>query len=386
VILKKVALDPPDPIANHRDDVGPELEAIALRCLQKDPAARYRRAADVASDLERWLASPAASPRPPRRLGPALGAVGLLAVGAVGGAALVGSRPEVPSRPPIVVAPPAAKAPAVLPARHRETPDEHVASAERLRANERFIEALEECAAALDLDRACVPALHCRALIRIQKHDELERAIADLTNAIAFVPSSAALWADRARARLDTLDVSQIMPAFDDAERAVALAPGDASALSARGRARIIAMTLDPKLLRQARADLDQALELERDHAEASAYRSLLRTIAHDTDGAIEDAERATRKAPRQAAGWAMLAMALQERDRSRSLESLQKAIDLAPWDPLPLLTRGNMLAEDGDVARATEDWKRVLELAPRWAWAPMVRRRIEAPEAFRRR
>jgi tetratricopeptide (TPR) repeat protein len=169
------------------------------------------------------------------------------------------------------------------------------------------------------------------------------------------------------------------MPAFEDTERAVALAPADASALSARGRARIAAMAIDPKLLREARADLDKALEIDHDNAEASANRALLRVIAEDPDGAIEDAERATRKAPRQATSWAMLAMALQERDPPRALESIAKAIDLAPWDPTPLLMRGNMLARERDLTRAVQDWTRARDLGgEKWAWKDMVKRRID--------
>jgi serine/threonine protein kinase len=63
-ILMKVGTRPPDPIG--RDDVGLELEEIVLRCLQKSPDARYRTADDLAADLDRWLASPAATRRPRR--------------------------------------------------------------------------------------------------------------------------------------------------------------------------------------------------------------------------------------------------------------------------------------------------------------------------------
>jgi hypothetical protein len=52
----------PPPELNHRADR--ELSAVALKCLDKDPARRYESAADLADELEHWLAGEPVRARP----------------------------------------------------------------------------------------------------------------------------------------------------------------------------------------------------------------------------------------------------------------------------------------------------------------------------------
>jgi serine/threonine protein kinase len=53
--LDQVRFQPPVPPSHHRTGVPGELEAIALKCLEKEPARRYPSAQDLAEELDRWL-------------------------------------------------------------------------------------------------------------------------------------------------------------------------------------------------------------------------------------------------------------------------------------------------------------------------------------------
>ncbi|RIK88318.1 MAG: hypothetical protein DCC67_00705 [Planctomycetota bacterium] len=66
--LHKIATTEPTPPRRLRPDVPPALETICLKCLEKSPAHRYRSAADLADDLQRFLAGQAPRARRPSRL------------------------------------------------------------------------------------------------------------------------------------------------------------------------------------------------------------------------------------------------------------------------------------------------------------------------------
>ena len=54
--LHQVVNDEPIALYRHRRDVPRDLEAICLKCLEKDPSRRYASARALAEDLERFLA------------------------------------------------------------------------------------------------------------------------------------------------------------------------------------------------------------------------------------------------------------------------------------------------------------------------------------------
>jgi serine/threonine protein kinase len=67
-VAVRVRTRPPRPVSELRRDVPVELEAVVLKCLQKDPAKRYASAGEMADDLARWLRGERTQVRPPSRV------------------------------------------------------------------------------------------------------------------------------------------------------------------------------------------------------------------------------------------------------------------------------------------------------------------------------
>jgi WD40 repeat protein len=63
-VLQKVQDKEPEPPVRMNPTVDSDLQTICLKCLQKDPEARYLSAEAVAQDLERWLAGDTIQARP----------------------------------------------------------------------------------------------------------------------------------------------------------------------------------------------------------------------------------------------------------------------------------------------------------------------------------
>jgi eukaryotic-like serine/threonine-protein kinase len=65
--LKQVTASDPIPPRRMRKDLSVALEAITLKCLEKDPTRRYPSGCDLADDLDRFLAGEPTRARPPSR-------------------------------------------------------------------------------------------------------------------------------------------------------------------------------------------------------------------------------------------------------------------------------------------------------------------------------
>jgi serine/threonine protein kinase/tetratricopeptide (TPR) repeat protein len=55
VLMRQITSDDPERIRKHHPGIAGDLEAIVQKCLEKDPARRYRTPQELADDLGRWL-------------------------------------------------------------------------------------------------------------------------------------------------------------------------------------------------------------------------------------------------------------------------------------------------------------------------------------------
>jgi WD40 repeat protein/tRNA A-37 threonylcarbamoyl transferase component Bud32 len=62
--LRRLATDLPRPVSEFRDGVPRDLQAICLKCLEKDPSERYRTAHELSADLERFISGGPVAARP----------------------------------------------------------------------------------------------------------------------------------------------------------------------------------------------------------------------------------------------------------------------------------------------------------------------------------
>src|SRR5262249_52188378 len=109
-VREAILTEPPVAPRRHRLELSAELEAICLKCLEKEPRRRYPSAEALADDLDNWLAQRRTRARPPRwpvKVGRILGrhkaaCAAVLLVAAVLGIALFGiwrTDPADPERP-----------------------------------------------------------------------------------------------------------------------------------------------------------------------------------------------------------------------------------------------------------------------------------------------
>lgn len=64
-LQSKVMTAEPARLRKLREDIGTDLETIAMKCLEKEPGIRYGSAQELAEDLERWLKGEAIQAHPP---------------------------------------------------------------------------------------------------------------------------------------------------------------------------------------------------------------------------------------------------------------------------------------------------------------------------------
>lgn len=428
-LVDRVLLEDPPPPRALRPSISRDLEAIVLKCLEKDPAARYPSAGALADDLERFLEGRAVEAGPPswaRRLARRLRrqrtlvAGALVALAGLGGglflalgveaevqAARQRSRRLEAERRRLLNAHrealahferEEAKRLAFVEATLAATPRQRLAALDRFL--ERYPDAWEgRVARAKTLRRL---ALERRADRNRGEDDQerglLLRALTDLriaSEAAAHPEPLLLLQAEVLRA--DLRDAPAARRLYRElAGRADA--PPPYAALTAYARARLAcadgrweearaaleraleswpdlspARLLEAELLLRA-GRADEALErLDRlageiaVEAEACRLRGRCLLALGDAGSALRDALRAVELDPGDPRAHALLARVhLARGDATRALAAADRAVDLSPPSPEAFLLRARaVLAAWGDLPRALGDLERARRLGP---------------------
>ncbi len=354
-----------------RPEVSPALEAIILRCLEKDPGVRYQTAADLLADLRRLATTsttiPAARPARPRRVRGATVLAGAVAAVAAVVALLLGlDVGGLRTRLFGAAAPPAIQSLAVLPLENFSGDP----------AQDYFAAGMTE---ALTTDLSRIGALRVVGRTSAMRFGGAKQPIPEIARALgvdAVVEGSVLregnrvritaqlvaanperhLWANSYDRELrDVLAVhSEVAQAIareirvtltpDQQARLGRARPVNPAALEPYIRARVLLSQMMPGRLAEAMTLLDQAIATDPSFAPAHASRATAMMLR-----AIFGADAAD---PRQAV--------------VRTRAAAARALELDPAQPEALMVEGFLtLYFDWDWPAAERQLKRALELDP---------------------
>ena len=182
-------------------------------------------------------------------------------------------------------------------------------------------------------------------------------ALADQTRAIELEPNAADPWFERGTTHLA---MGQRDLALADLGRAIELDPRHARALARRGRAHLEAGDLDRAL-----ADLDRAIGLDPRLGEAYTTRAKVKFLRGGLSG-FTDLDKAVEVAPDDPLPWCNRGDARWTMgDLKGALADFERAVACAPPFAPAFLGRGNVRVKQGELALAVADYERALELDP---------------------
>ncbi|MFA6316182.1 MAG: tetratricopeptide repeat protein [Elusimicrobiota bacterium] len=197
--------------------------------------------------------------------------------------------------------------------------------------------------------------------------ENLDKAAADLTQALELSPGSVDIYPDRASIHLERYDFDA---AIADLSAAVKFNPRNADLYLKRGRVlrdRAMADQADSGLS-LAEADLTRAIEVAPKQRSAYFFRGNVRALRDDAKGGLEDRQAILRLQPRDPAGFSGLCSAYVDAEKyEEARKNCDRAIELSPRyvDPLRLRCRINRKLKD--YAAALKDCDAAVEYAPWW-------------------
>ena len=373
--------------------LSPDLDTIALRCLEKDPADRYSSISELSESLSRVARGESLGERPFEDGGPdvpsgwgrrsksvaaGLAAAGVLLVTAI--AILSSGRAEARKF---------AEQTAITERRERALAvfdeggakldggdvagaiesysraielDPNLAKAycDRGLAKDRFHDTqgtTEDCGKALELDPKLARAYRGRGMAK-KRLGDTTGAIEDCSKAIELDPNDLIAYLVRGSTRLSLGDRSG---ATEDSAKAIELTPGEAAAYVRRGALR--------KLLgdnRGALEDCDTAIELNPRGVLAHIYRGAAKFALGDSKGAIESYARAIQLNPKSGSAYSHRGMTrIVLKNYEGAAEDFTKAIRVNPRDAHAYASRARVRVLQGRPKTAVLDYEQALRLNP---------------------
>ena len=325
-----------------RAEVPRWLDAVVARALEKEEAARYSDAGELARALG------GTGPRGRRRWVAAVAVVGLLAAGLPG--AILVSRPGETGDLAAVTSRYGGTGTTTRPqAKPPEPPGAKKA--------DKAPEFVSDCYA-----RGC----------ERERVGDLDGALVDMTRAVELDPGFATAWAERAMIRFSMGDRPG---ALEDASKAIELAPGSGQAWGVLGHVRCRGLNMTTVDLAEGIADLDSAVVLEPKVAWLWNDRAAARGMSGDLEGAISDASKAIELDSTDVRFWQTRGTArLTKGDADGAIADTTRALELDPTLAVPWLDRATARSAKGEVEGAISDLERFLSLDPEGPMSPIAR------------
>jgi tetratricopeptide (TPR) repeat protein/predicted Ser/Thr protein kinase len=371
----------PDPPSKHRSEIPPEVDALVLRCLAKEPGDRYASVAEVIAVLEgkTEIETEEVLARTVRGGGwRALAVAGVLILLLAGALAIA----VIDKRSTRTVASPSGVRPLVDESPLPDAPGEaepvstvgETAEAELWEGRSLFQEGrLREAAALLEAAAQRFPQ-HAQIRASIGElrgaQGDWEGAIEELTEALRLDPTLPVARYNRAVAHRRLGDWES---ALEDLNEAIRQDPDDALSYAERGSLRAEHQPDHPGALE----DLDHALRLRPDHAEYYFSRGTIRFQRGEVPEAILDYGQAVDRDPDHLQAYYNRAVAHERLDDYQAvLKDCTEAIRIDPDCARAYARRATARAKlNSDPEGVAHDLERALELDPD---QPAVRKNLE--------
>lgn len=233
--------------------------------------------------------------------------------------------------------------------------------------------AIADATEAIRLDPSCTIAFGIRAEAYFCKRD-FDRAIADATEAIRLDPSNYSALKTRACVYHRQRDIHRLKDdatkAIVNATEAIRLDPSNAFAYWARAVSLHLEGDNDNAI-----ADATEAIRLDPSSGFAYWWRGVVHSMTGKDDSAIADFTEAIRLCPTLSFAFRARAEVYRERsDLDRALADLTEAIRIEPHSVVGLCRRADIYGMKGDYDRAIADATEAIRIDPHSGRAYMTR------------